>query len=177
MKNNIYFNEFERIAVEWKNETKVLDEKRRNIVNKFGWDSKEFKVWYAEYKARKFPFSSGETKAYYAWKYSESEEVEMNDFCWDYEVHDFINAFRKAGIETFVYTNTSSSVMENLHLFVKEGCEMLGLCTITKNNGYDEELLVTGIRFKVNVAQNDTQDIVETVNDEIIDETEKVAQD
>ena len=150
MKNNAYFNEFERITAEWMNKTEAHKAKKQNIIRTFGWDSEELNAWYTEKEAYKFPFSSGENKAYYAWKYSESEEVEMNDFCWDKEVHDFINTFRKAGIKTFIYTNTSSAVMENLHWFVKEGCEMLGLCTITKNNCYDKEQLVMGIRFKVN---------------------------
>ena len=38
----------------------------------------------------------------------------MDDFLWEKEVTDFIETLRKAGIETFVYTNQSTAVMENL---------------------------------------------------------------
>ena len=43
--------------------------------------------------------------------------------------------------------------MENLHWFAAEGCEMLGLCTITKKEnrwGEETEEQIMGIRFKVN---------------------------
>jgi hypothetical protein len=43
--------------------------------------------------------------------------------------------------------------MTNLHGFAAEGCEMLGLCTITKKDnrwGEETEEQIPGIRFKVN---------------------------
>ena len=78
----------------------------------------------------KFPFEQGTCKAYRAFTQSLSrkeDELEMDDFLWDKEVKDFIDALREAGIKTFVYTNQSTAMMENLHAFAAQGCTMLGL--------------------------------------------------
>ena len=77
----------------------------------------------------------------------------MDDFLWDKEVRDFVEALRSAGLETFVYTNQSTAVMENLHAFAAEGCTMMGLCTITRQEtrwGEEEPYEVQGIRFSLN---------------------------
>jgi hypothetical protein len=77
----------------------------------------------------------------------------MDDFLWEREVKDFINTLREAGITSFVYTNTSTAVMENLHAFAKEGCTMTGLCTITRQEtrwGDEEPTEIQGIRFQLN---------------------------
>ena len=56
----------------------------------------------------------------------------MDDFLWDREVADFVDTLRKAGFGSFVYTNQSTAVMENLHQFAVQGCGMEGLCMITR---------------------------------------------
>lgn len=56
-------------------------------------------------------------------------------------------------IKTFVYTNQSTAVMENLHKFAAAGCTMQGLCTITRRErrwGKEEPYEVIGIRFEIN---------------------------
>ena len=114
--------------------------------------SEELKTWYAEEEQMAFPYSQGACKAYRAWKYSTTDEILFDDYVWDKEAHDFIDTFRKAGIETFVVTNQSTALMENLHWFAAEGCTMMGLCTITKKEnrwGEETEEQIMGIRFKV----------------------------
>ena len=101
-----------------------------DLLDTYGWDSEELKAWYAEDKAAAFPLAQGTSKAYRAWKTSlqrKEDEVEMNDFLWEREVPDFIEALRQAGIRTFVYTNQSTTVMENLHAFAAQDCAMEGL--------------------------------------------------
>ena len=81
-----------------------------------------------------------------------SSEFEMEDFLWEREVLDFIDALKKAGITTFAYTNQSTAVMENLHAFAKAGCTMQGLCTVTRQErrwGDDETTEHPGIRFSL----------------------------
>ena len=76
----------------------------------------------------------------------------MDDFTWDRERHDFIDTLRKAAIQTLVVTNQSTGLMEDLHGYAAEGCEMLGLCTITKKSdrwGEETEEQVMGIRFRL----------------------------
>ena len=153
MKNNAYFEQLARIGQEWEEKRTAHKALKQNIIDTYGWDSAELEAWYAEEEQMKFPYSQGACKAYNAWRYSRSDEVEMNDFVWEKEAHDFIDTFRKAGVETFVTTNQSSALMENLHWFAAEGCEMLGLCTLTKKDtrwGEEAEEKVMGIRFKVN---------------------------
>ena len=154
--NNSYFEEMKRIGYAWEEARVERKNRKQQIIDTLGWDSEELKAWYEEDKAATFPFPQGASKAYRAWAGSISrkeDEVEMDDFLWEKEVHDFIDTLRKAGIQTFVYTNQSTAVMENLHAFAAEGCTMDGLCTITRHEdrwGDEEPTEVMGIRFSVN---------------------------
>lgn len=153
---NAYFAEMKRIGHEWEAARVERRSRKQNIIDTYGWDSEELKAWYAEDKAAKFPFPAGASKAYRAWVESimrEEDEVEMDDFLWDADVADFIDTLRKAGIQTFVYTNQSTAVMENLHAFAAQGCTMMGLCTILRHEhrwGHEEPTEVMGIRFSLN---------------------------
>ncbi len=153
--NNTYFDNLYRIGCEWEAARAERQARKQQIIDTLGWDSAELKAWYEEDKAAKFPFSQGISKAYRAWKTSTSrseDEVEMDDFLWESEVHDFVEALRKAGFTTFVYTNQSTAVMENLHQLAAEGCKMDGLCTITRREnrwGEEEPYEVQGIRFSL----------------------------
>lgn len=154
--NNSYFEEMKRIGYAWEEARVERKNRKQQIIDTLGWDSEELKAWYEEDKAAAFPFPLGASKAYRAWAGSISrkeDEVEMDDFLWEKEVHDFIDTLRRAGIQTFVYTNQSTAVMENLHAFAAEGCTMDGLCTITRHEdrwGDEEPTKVMGIRFSVN---------------------------
>ena len=109
--NNTYFENLKKIGHDWEVARAERQARKQPIIDTYGWDSEELKAWYAE--DAKFPFESGVSKAYRAWAQSLSrkeDEVEMDDFLWEKEVTDFIETLRKAGIETFVYTNQSTAV-------------------------------------------------------------------
>ena len=154
-KNNTYFENLKKIGHAWETERAARQARKQPIIDTYGWDSEELKAWYAEDNAAVFPFPQGACKAYRAWAQSlarKEDEVEMDDFLWEGEVTDFISTLREAGIETFVYTNQSTAVMENLHQFVAAGCTMQGLCTITRLEsrwGDEEPYEVMGIRFSL----------------------------
>ena len=156
---NTYFEELKREGEAWEQARAERKERKERIIEESGWDSEELKAWYAEDEAAKFPYTQGAVKAYRAWAESNSrneDEVEMSDFLWDKEVHDFIDTLRKAGIETFVYTNESTACMENLHGFAAEGCTLMGLCKITRQEtrwGDEEPYEVNGIRFSTKGVQ------------------------
>ena len=154
--NNTYFENLKRIGHEYEAARVERQARKKQIIDSLGWDSDELKAWYEEDAAAKFPFEQGAVKAYRAWASSISrkeDEVEMDDFLWDKEVADFIEALRSAGITSFVYTNQSTAVMENLHAFAAQGCTMTGLCTITRQEtrwGDEEPVEIMGIRFSLN---------------------------
>lgn len=154
--NNTYFENLKRLGHEHEERRAAHESRKQHIIDTYGWDSEELKTWYAEKEAMKFPFEQGACKAYRAWAQSISrkeDELEMDDFLWDKEVKDFIDALRSAGIETFVYTNQSTAVMENLHAFAAQGCTMIGLCTITRQEtrwGNEDPTKIMGIRFQLN---------------------------
>ena len=154
--NNTYFENLHRIGCEYEAARTERQNRKEQIIETYGWDSAELKAWYEEDAAAKFPFEQGACKAYRAWASSlsrQEDELEMDDFLWEKEVHDFITALRSAGIDTFVYTNQSTAVMENLHAFAAQGCTMIGLCTITRHEnrwGDEEPTEIMGIRFSVN---------------------------
>ena len=154
-KNNAYFEELKCIGHEWEAARIERKARKQQIIDTLGWESDELKAWYEEDAAAKFPFEQGVSKAYRAWATSISrkeDELEMDDFLWEREVTDFVETLRKAGIKTFVYTNQSTAVMENLHQFAAAGCTMEGLCTITRQEcrwGDEEPTKVMGIRFSL----------------------------
>ena len=91
MKNNTYFDEMYRIGHEWSEKHDAHEKLKEEIIKTRGWDSPELEAWYAEEEKMKFPFSNGANKACRAWRYSQGDEVIMEDFCWDAERHDFID--------------------------------------------------------------------------------------
>lgn len=154
--DNTYFENMKRVGYEWEAARAERKARKQPIIDTYGWDSEELKAWYAEDAAAKFPFESGASKAYRAWAQSlkrKEDELEMDDFLWDWEVDSFIEALRSAGIASFVYTNQSTAVMENLHQLTAAGCTMQGLCTVTRQEdhwGSVGPTEVLGIRFGLN---------------------------
>ena len=151
MKSNAYFEELDRIARDFEQRHEAHKALKQEIINTKGWDSEELNAWYAEEERDfQYPISSGICKAFRAFENSDGDEVLFDDFCWEREYHDFIDAFRKAGLKTFVITGHCSALMENLHGFAAEGCKMEGLCTITKKShrwGTETEEQIPGIRI------------------------------
>ena len=156
-KSNAYFDEMYRVSEKHSNVVKAHNAKKESIYEQFGYDSKEVREWFYEKKRlEKYPYPSGAYKAYHAFNYSirvGNDELEMSDFVWENEASDFIDTLRKAGIRTFVVTNRSTELMENMHWFVENGCTLIGLTKIIRTEShsfYDEdEVEVLGVRFKI----------------------------
>ena len=155
-RENAYFESIRQIAHDHEEKRVERQERKKQIIATYGWESKELEAWYDEDSKITYPIPQGVCKAYRAWMSSisrQEDEVEMDDFLWEKDVQDFVDAFRAAGIKSFVFTNQSTAVMENLHDFAKAGCKMEGLCTITRRErrwGNEEPTEVQGIRFSLN---------------------------
>jgi len=150
VKQNEFFNEMDRIGRAWSMKHREHEKLKEEIIATKGWDSDELKSWYEKEKRMEFPFPAGASKAFRAWEYSEGDEVEMSDFCWEREVDDFVKTLCKAGLDSFVFTNQSTAVMENIHQFVAAGCTLEGPCTLVKKInrwGEETEEQVIGLRF------------------------------
>ncbi len=131
--HNEYFRNMKLLLCDWQKKKDDIFQKKKEIIYKFGYDSKEYEAWYDENKASIFPFSSGASKAYHA--YNKSVEMKQKYLTIDTaliaeEVKDFIDTLRTAGIESFVYTSSSSSAMENMHDLAANGCTMVDLFTV-----------------------------------------------
>lgn len=154
-KENAHFEELKKLGKAYDEKREALEEKKLGLIEKYGWDSEEVKAWYKEREKLEYPVSQGACKAARAWKMSCEygyDDVEMDDFLWDKEVKDFVETLRKAGITTFIYTNQSTAMMDNLHDLVKEGCIMEGLWKKEKiERGFREDRIVEvrGVRFTV----------------------------
>lgn len=154
-RKNAYFETIRQIGHEHEEKRVKRQERKKQIIAAYGWESEELAAWYEEDSKVTYPIPQGVCKAYRAWMGSisrQEDEVEMEDFLWPGDVQDFVDAFKAAGIKTFVYTNQSTAVMENLHQLVAAGCRMEGLCTITRREnrwGDEEPVEVQGIRFLV----------------------------
>ena len=105
-------------------------------------------TWPAE--IRKWdPFTRGEWKALIAMTHCEKEELEISDFCWEDEPEDFIATLRKAGLKTFITTDSSTALMENIHAYIAAGCTLEGPVTVEKESWFGTEKK-QGLRFSLN---------------------------
>lgn len=152
-RENTHFEELLKIGEAYETIKKAHEEKKQTLIDTYGWDSDELKAWYEEKKEMTYPIPQGACKAYRAWQQSlerEADEVEMDDFLWDREVKDFVETLRAAGIESFIFTNTSTALMDNMHQLTEEGCRMDGLVKVERKNLWREPEEVNGIHFTVN---------------------------
>ena len=152
-KKNKHFEELCKIEAAYVTIKRGLEQKKEEIIKTHGWESQEMKDLQEKISRNTYPISAGARKAYKAYKQSlekNTEELEMSDFLWDNEVEDFLDTLKKAEINSFVYTNQSTAVMENMHAFEEQGCKIQGLCKITRKvNKYGIEDIETilGVRF------------------------------
>lgn len=96
---------------------------------------------------------NGTYKALWAYRHSLSmklDELELTEFLWKNEVKDFVVALRKAGIKSFIVTDHRTGLMEMMHRLSENGCNLLGLGTITRpETHFSDEEEVYGVRFSL----------------------------
>ena len=128
--NNEFFNYLLKQVNRFEQNRKKRNVDSDNIIELYGADSPEMEKWYKEVAHSMYPLSPGSSKALMAWTDSiaqNTEELELAAPLFNTEVSDFIRTLRHADINTFIYTNQSAYTMKNIHAFVHEGCQLLGL--------------------------------------------------
>lgn len=153
LKNNYCFNTMKKTNQIYRNLIEMHEDKKESIIETYGWESPETHEWYEKYDKLKkeFPFTGGQCKAYRAWQSSvrwDHETIVLDEFLWDDEIDDFIQTLKEAKISEFIYTNSSSAVMDNIHGFINAGCNFVGVCEIQNEDKYYDKI-VRGIRFKL----------------------------
>ena len=140
-------------------EKEKYESEKDRIIKEEGWESPKLEELYASFKPLKEEmekkYTSGMWKAFRCWFWSlreDKEDVIFDDFCWDKEVADFIQTFVEAGIESFIYTNHSSAVMDNIHGFIKAGCYVDSYPVLERDSDLltrKETEYINGIKFIV----------------------------
>lgn len=101
------------------------------------------------------PYSVGEKMAVRNYLNSlrhETSEFEVNDLPFERDEEDFIKTLRLAGVKEIIVTDKNIHLIRCLHTFIRLGCTMVGLATITrKEKCYDEilESTLEGIRIRL----------------------------
>ncbi len=84
------------------------------------------------------PLTEGEAMAVRFWNRS-ADTLVADDHLWTKDVHDFVSALRDAGVETFLFTDQSTALMETIHEFAKEDLTLTGPETFTDNETWNGE--------------------------------------
>ena len=98
--------------------------------------------------------TAAENKACQAFENSRREGWEdfvLTDFLWETEIAEFAAEMRAAQIESFVITNHSTALMENLHGFHQQGMSIAELTYIERENRLHKNGIerIPGIRIRV----------------------------
>lgn len=153
LKDNYCFNIMKRTSEMYEQIISAHESKKESVIETYGWDSPEIYEWCKKYDEIKksFPFTDGQYKAYCAWCDSIKWDLDiiiLDNFLWDEEMDDFIQTLKGSGIKEFVYVNTSTAVMNNIHGFIDGGYDFAGLYMLSNKDKYGDGW-VKGIRFKL----------------------------
>lgn len=152
---NDYFEQMIETASAHNKAAAVRRKQREAMINTDDWDGvRAFDE--REKKEFPYPFTSGANKALAEYDrniQNGTDAFEISELPWDYELADFINTLRKAGIATAVVTDHSTGLMDGIYGMNSLGCRMNGLKTITRSDdhrfGSKEPERRKGIEFKL----------------------------
>ena len=141
---NTYFSA-KKALIETYWETREALNRQKDAIS---WEDREAKnAIYAQLEQMTCPLTNGEIEAVRAWN-PDAETLVANDHLWTKDIHDFVACLREAGVETFLFTDQSTALMESIHEFAKEGARLEGPETFTTNDGWrGEERIHLALRF------------------------------
>lgn len=89
-----------------------------------------------EEHTKAYPFTRGAGKAFRAIYHNKGEELVMDDYNWMGDHLGFVNFLRDCGIDTFLVTNQSTGLMEDIHEYTNAGCVMVGPEIVTEEGEF-----------------------------------------
>lgn len=146
---NKYFEELNRKAIEFETKRYELRKRKDECIKKEDWEGHSKCYEEMEKLEKENPLTNGEYKALRMVAYSEGEELILSDFLWENEIEDFCKALRNGEVESFICTNSSTALMENIHGILKNGFEFDGLAEIEREVFRDWKETIKGLRFRV----------------------------
>lgn len=133
---NAYFTEKKALLEAWCEKRAALNREKDAAWDRN--DSETARRCIRERDAMTCPLTQGEVEAVRAWE-PEAETFVATDHLWTKDIHDFVACIREAGITTFLFTDTSTALMESIHEFAKEGALLEGPETYTTNDSWNGE--------------------------------------
>lgn len=98
----------------------------------------------------------GQGRAYRAWRDSlenDSNAFEVHELPWGQKVKEempiFVETLRDAGIDHFIVTDQSTTLMESLHALVAAGGSIEGISTVTRKPPYWDEETRLGLEIRI----------------------------
>ena len=155
MEKNTYFEQMRDTAIAYNEAQAIRENDREAMKEADDWDGvKAFDE--REKKEFPYPFAAGQNKALREYDRSlrnGADAFEVDDLPWDYELADFVDTLRKAGIAAIVVTDESTGLMDGIYGLTKLGCTMNGLKTVTRADdhrfGSKEPECKNGIEFTI----------------------------
>lgn len=156
---NGYFMMMRDIGIGYEN-AKVQREHEKMEILKMHDNKTKLNAWLDREKKFPFPFTRGQTSAYRAWSESidnDTNYFECSSLPWIEDIPTFLATLREAGVDCFAITDRSSALMEGIHCMVNNGCELISLCKVKRQEkrwNNTEEIVRNGILLRTNVSMN-----------------------
>ena len=152
-KTTAYFHHMYETASAFGKAKAEREKKKDALIAADDWDA--VSAWWEREKHITEPYTSGQYKAYWAFRNSseiETGDLEINDSLWEREVKDFSDTLKAAGVTTFVLTNQSTGLMEDIHNLEAQGWKLMGTCKLPVKEfrfGSDRIVEHLGLRFEI----------------------------
>ena len=148
-----YFQQIYAVSYAYGEAKHKREREKEALIAADDWDGVQ--AWREREKQFPNPYTSGQMKAYWAFSHSSeigTDDLVMDDSLWEREVKDFSDTLRAAGVTTFVLTNQSTGLMEDIHNLEAQGWHLAGTCKLSvKEYRYGSDRIEEhlGLRFEI----------------------------
>ena len=107
------------------------EKEKERLIEAEDWDG--VAAWHERERQFRNPHTPGQCKAYwFYWRSCEIglDELDVDDSIWQSDIRDFSDTLRAAGVKSFVITNQSTGLMENIFDLEAQGWQLAGTCKL-----------------------------------------------